>query len=136
MSTVALSRLARTLFTRLLAGAEALPDDMRACLELERAGLVVRDGDAFRITEEGEARRGEFLPMGSGPSREAMELFRRRLAGERVEVTDRNRVAYRELAAWGLMAAGHSFAGGDESIYAFTKEGFARKAEFLARESA
>ena len=48
-------------------------------------------------------------------------------------MTDANRVEYRELAAAGLMQGGHSFVGGDESVYVLTKEGFERKAELLAR---
>ena len=46
-------------------------------------------------------------------------------------MTDENRAQYRELAA-GLMIGGSSFAGGDESVYHVTKEGFERKAEILA----
>ena len=53
------------------------------------------------------------------------------LAGDR-DVTDENRAQYRELAAAGLMIGGSSFAGGDESVYHVTKEGFERKAEILA----
>ncbi len=45
---------------------------------------------------------------------------------------DTNREAYRELARAGLMVAGNSFAGGDESVYHVTKEGFERRAELLA----
>jgi len=39
-------------------------------------------------------------------------------------VDDSNREAYRELAAGGLMIAGHSFTGGRESLYRLTKEGW------------
>ena len=44
----------------------------------------------------------------------------------------RTGAAYRELAAAGLMAAGHSFVRGDEATYDLTREGFERKAELLA----
>jgi hypothetical protein len=44
-----------------------------------------------------------------------------------------NREAYVELERAGLMACGHSFAGGRDSIYRLTKEGFDRKAELLTR---
>jgi hypothetical protein len=47
-------------------------------------------------------------------------------------VDDSNRAAYRELARAGLMVAGNSFAGGQESVYHVTKLGFERKAELLA----
>ena len=41
-----------------------------------------------------------------------------------VAVDDSTRDAYRELAAAGLMIAGHSFTGGRESLYRLTREGF------------
>ncbi len=50
-------------------------------------------------------------------------------------VDDSNRTAYRELARAGLMVAGNSFAGGQESVYHVTKLGFERKAELLAAPS-
>jgi hypothetical protein len=49
-----------------------------------------------------------------------------------IDVDDTNREVYRELARAGIMRAGHSFTGGDESIYRLTKLGFERKAELLA----
>ncbi len=56
----------------------------------------------------------------------------------KIPVDDATRKPYRELARAGLMMAGHSFVGGDESIYVLTEEGFERKAELLAcaKESA
>jgi hypothetical protein len=66
-------------------------------------------------------------------SHEALALFRQHIErhGD-IEVDDSNRETYRELARAGLMVAGNSFAGGDESVYHVTKEGFERRAELLA----
>ena len=49
-----------------------------------------------------------------------------------IDVDDSHRETYREPARAGIMAAGHSFTGGDESIYRLTQEGFERRAELLA----
>lgn len=68
-----------------------------------------------------------------GLSNAALALFRLHLEHRRTIDVDSNRETYRELARTGLMVAGHSFAGGDESIYRLTKEGFEQKAELLAR---
>jgi hypothetical protein len=62
----------------------------------------------------------------------AISLFRLHLEHRRTVDLDANREAYRELARAGLMVAGSSFAGGDESVYRVTKLGFERKAEILA----
>jgi hypothetical protein len=62
----------------------------------------------------------------------ALALFRLHLEHRRTLDLDRNREAYRELARAGLMVAGNSFAGGQDSVYHVTKEGFERKAELLA----
>jgi hypothetical protein len=62
----------------------------------------------------------------------ALALFR--LHVERrgdIPVDESTRDAYRELARAGLMVAGHTFTGGDESMYRLTKLGFARKAELM-----
>ncbi len=56
-------------------------------------------------------------------SNAALALFRLHVEHRRTIDIDTNREAYRELARAGLMVAGHSFAGGDESIYRLTKEG-------------
>ncbi len=66
-------------------------------------------------------------------SKEALALFR--LHVERrgdVDVDDSNRDTYRELERAGLMACGHSFRDGPNSIFKVTKLGFDRKAELLA----
>jgi hypothetical protein len=49
-----------------------------------------------------------------------------------VEVDDATREAYRELARAGLMVPVSTFAGGPESAYRLTREGFERKADLLA----
>jgi hypothetical protein len=66
-------------------------------------------------------------------SESALSLFR--LHVERhgdVEVDDRTRPLYRELARAGMMVAVSTYAGGPESAYRVTKEGFNRKAELLS----
>ena len=65
-------------------------------------------------------------------SKQALALYREHLEQRRTIDVDANREAYRELARAGLMVAGSSFAGGDESVYHMTKEGFERRAELLA----
>jgi hypothetical protein len=65
-------------------------------------------------------------------SEAAVALFRLHLEHRRTLDVERNREAYRELARAGLMVAGSSFAGGQDSVYHVTKQGFERKAELLA----
>jgi hypothetical protein len=62
----------------------------------------------------------------------AIVLFRRHVELGRTIDLDANRPVYEELARAGLMVVGNSFAGGENSIYKVTKEGFERRAEFLA----
>ena len=50
----------------------------------------------------------------------AQALLRRRLAGERVEVTGETRPLYRELVEAGLMMPLHTFANGPNSAYRLT----------------
>ena len=128
----ALSRNARTLMVRCLSGEEieVTRPLISARRELEEAGLL--EEGSTRPTPASRRRRREFLPHDGPLSRAALARFRSHLAGH-CEVTDANRATYRELAAAGLMAAGHTFVGGDESIYQLTKEGFERKAEILAQ---
>jgi hypothetical protein len=69
----------------------------------------------------------------------ALALFRLHVEQHgQIDVDDSNREIFRELAGAGLMRAGHTFTGGDESMYRLTKEGFERKAELIAcaKESA
>lgn len=56
-------------------------------------------------------------------SAEALSLLRRRASGERIEVTEETRPAYRELANAGLMIPLHTMTGGDESAYRLTEAG-------------
>ena len=67
-----------------------------------------------------------------GLSDAALALFRLHLEHRRTIDVNTNREAYRELARAGLMVAGNSFSGGDESVYHVTKQGFERRAELLA----
>jgi hypothetical protein len=63
----------------------------------------------------------------------ALSLFR--LHVERrgdVRVDDTTREAYRELARAGLMVPISTFAGGPESAYRLTREGFERRDALLA----
>ena len=61
----------------------------------------------------------------------ALALFRLHVERRRTIDVEANRETYRELARAGLMVAGNSFAGGQESVYHVTKLGFERKAELL-----
>jgi hypothetical protein len=56
-------------------------------------------------------------------SEAALALLRRRLAGERVEITDETRPLYRELVEATLMVPLHTMTGGDESAYRLTESG-------------
>jgi hypothetical protein len=131
MQTVALSRNVRTLMVRCLLGEEIEVSERTDCgrRELEEAGLL--EAGSIRPTHTARRRRREFLPHDGPMSRAAVAQLRCYLDGDR-EVTDANRAAYRELAAAGLMAAGHTFRAGDESKYDLTREGFERKAELMA----
>jgi hypothetical protein len=67
-------------------------------------------------------------------SAEALSLFRLHVERQGdVRLDDESRSVYEELAAAGLMMAGHSFTGGRDSFYTLTNEGFERKSELLAR---
>jgi hypothetical protein len=127
-NAIALSRNARTLITRRLAGEEVeLTDENRRAYErLAEAGLTAPG--STRLTVDALRRQREFLPHDGPLSTGAIGLLRQHLAGDR-EVNDTNRAAYRELAAAGFMIAGHSFVGGDESVYRFTEEGWLRRFE-------
>lgn len=57
----------------------------------------------------------------------ALALLRRRLMGERVEITDHTRPLYRELVAAELMIPLHTATGGDESAYRLTEASCAFK---------
>jgi len=53
----------------------------------------------------------------------AIDLLRRRIGRERVDVTDETRPLYRELAAAGLVIPLHTMTGGNESAYRLTEAG-------------
>ncbi len=57
-------------------------------------------------------------------SADALALLRRRLAGDRVAITDETRPLYRELVSAGLMIPLHSFARGNEGAYRLTEAAF------------
>jgi hypothetical protein len=65
-------------------------------------------------------------------SEAALALFRLHVERHGDIDVDANREAYRELERAGLMVVGNTFAGGQDSIYHVTREGFERKAELLA----
>lgn len=127
---IALSRNARELIARRLAGEDVeLTDETRRAYErLAEAGFT--EPGSTSLTAEAVRRRREFLPPDGPLSPEAIALLMRYLDGGDREVTDVNRAIYRELAAAGLMMAGHTFALGDESTYRLTEAGYARRAEF------
>jgi hypothetical protein len=63
-------------------------------------------------------------------SESALSLLRRRLAGDD-QVSEANQAAYRELAAAGIMIPISTWAGGPESVFRFTEEGWRRREEWL-----
>jgi hypothetical protein len=65
-------------------------------------------------------------------SESALALFRLHVERHGDVDVDANRKAYRELERAGLMVVGNTFAGGQDSIYHVTREGFERKAELMA----
>ena len=130
-NAIALSRAARELITRRLSGEMIeLTEENRWHYErLAVAGFTV-PGSAS-LTPEAMNRRGEFLPSDGPLSAEAVAVLREHLSGHR-DVNDANRIAYRELAAAGLMEPIHTFARGDESTYRITEEGWARRSKLTA----
>jgi len=67
-------------------------------------------------------------------SADALALLRQHVEQHgQIDVDDSNRRIYQELARAGLVVAGHSFTGGDESVYRLTKLGFERKTGLLTR---
>ncbi len=64
-------------------------------------------------------------------SEAAVNLLRRRLAKELVEVTEENRPLFSELVEAGLMMPLSTWAGGPESRFLFTEMGWNRREEFL-----
>ena len=70
------------------------------------------------------------MPITLSP--EATALLERRLAGERVEVTDENRPVYQELAVAGMMEPRHSFSRGNDGHYRLTEAGARMRAALIA----
>ncbi len=64
-------------------------------------------------------------------SEAALDLLRRRIAGQRVDVTDQTREAYRELARAGVMYPVSGFAHGPEANFRFSEDGWNRREEWL-----
>ncbi len=65
-------------------------------------------------------------------SEAALTLFRLHIERHGDIDVEANRESYRELERAGLMIVGNTFAGGQDSVYHVTREGFERKAELLA----
>jgi len=57
-------------------------------------------------------------------SEAALALLRRHGGQAELPVNDSNRELHRELARAGLMVAVHTFSGGREQFYRFTREGW------------
>jgi hypothetical protein len=146
MRTVALSKSALALL-RLRAKGLRLPATdgrLEAYRELADAKIMEPNGDDFRFTPDGWARRDETisaaeahlrsleprLPERIEISSAASRTLARHLAGDR-EVTDANRNAYRELARAGIMASVGSFIKGDHRVFRLTHQGWERRHEFL-----
>jgi hypothetical protein len=80
-----------------------------------------------------QSRQGGTALQTTSLSKDALALLRLHLERHgQIDVDDTNRETYRELERAGIMAVGHSFSGGRDSIYRLTKEGFERKTELLA----
>ncbi len=117
---------------------------LQAFRELADAGIMEPDGDDFRFTTDGWARREETisaaeahlrsleprLPERIDLSRAAKRTLVRHLAGFR-EVTDANRDAYRELARAGIMESVGTFIKDDDCVFQLTHQGSERSQEFL-----
>jgi hypothetical protein len=148
MQTIALSKSALAVL-RLRAKGLRLPvTDRRleAYRELADAGIMEPEGDDFRFTEDGWARREEListaeahlrsldprLPERIELSKAARTTLARHLAGDN-EVTDANRHAYRELAQAGIMESVGTFIKGDDCVFQLTHQGRQRGHEFLRR---
>jgi hypothetical protein len=145
MQTVTVSKSALAVL-RLRAKGLRLPvtvGRLVAYRELADAGIMEPDGDDFRFTAGGWARREELisaaeahlrsleprLPERIELSRAARRTLARHLAGNK-EVTDANRDAYRELARAGIMVSVGTFIKGDDCVFQLTHQGWKRRHEF------
>jgi hypothetical protein len=117
--------------------------DRDAFGELVEAGIMTPDGEDFRFSDGGWARREELLAAAEAHlrsldprlpdrldlSRAARRTLARHLAGDH-EVTDANRVDYRELARAGIMESVGTFTKGDDCVFQLTRQGWERREEF------
>jgi hypothetical protein len=145
MQTVALSKSALAVLRLRTKGLRLPVTDRRleSYRELADAGIMEPDGDDFRFTENGWARREELiraaeaqlrsleprLPERIEISRAARRTLARHLAGDK-EVTDANRDAYRELARAGILVSVGTFIKGDDCVFQLTHQGWERRHEF------
>jgi hypothetical protein len=146
MQTVVLSKSALAVLRLRAKGLRLPATDARleAYRELADAGIMKPDGDDFRFTADGWARREETidaaearlrsleprLPERIELSRAARRTLARHLAGHK-QVTDANRDAYRELARAGIMESVGTFIKGDDCVFQLTHQGSERSHEFL-----
>jgi hypothetical protein len=152
MQTVTLSENAVAVLRFAIKGWRPKNNESRlsAYRELAAAGImkpVPGSECEYRFTEDVLRQREELLaeaqdrierersepPDAGSLSETASALLRRIVWGERVEITRRNRPAFRELAAARIIILGHSFAKGDESVYRFTYWGYKRRFELAQR---
>jgi hypothetical protein len=117
--------------------------DLSAYRELVDAGIMARDGDDFRFTEEGWAHREELLrdaedriererfepPDASNLSESARDLLRACIDANCPDGDEANRPAYRELVKARIMMPMGSFTKGDEIVFRFTYWGYKRRFE-------
>ncbi len=145
MKTVTLSKSALAVLRLRAKGLRLAVTDRRleAFRELADTGIMEADGDDFRFTEDGWARREELisaaeahlrsleprLPEQIELSRAARRTLAQHLAGD-TRVTDANRDAYRELARAGIMASVGTFIKGDDCVFQLTHQGWERGQEF------
>jgi hypothetical protein len=146
MLTITLSENAVAVFRLRVKGLRLPVTERRlpAFRELVDAGIMVPEGEDFRFTEDGWARREELirtaeahirsleprLPERIALSRAARKTLARYLADNR-EVTDANHEAYRELARTGIMVSVGTFIKGNDCVFQFTSQGWERRHEWL-----
>jgi hypothetical protein len=159
--TIALSNAAVAVFRLRMKGCRIRVSErtLDAYRDLAAAGIMEPVPDAagnpevdFRFTTDDRVRREDWLRAAEAHQRSleprlperidlsdaAQDVLGRRLAGDE-NVTAQNRPAYRELARAGIMFPVSTFAGGPESLYKFTSQGWERRHEFhrpLRRRSA
>jgi hypothetical protein len=111
--------------------------------ELVAAGIMQPDGEDYRFTDDGWARREEILrqeeeriererydpPDASHLSEAARELLRTCIAGKCPDGDETNRPAYRELVKARIMIPMGSVTKGDECVFRFTYWGWKRRFE-------